>query len=88
MISVFFVYSVYICFRDGTQGAGRHSPCRSSFAISETAMFMETKKTWESVLRAYPYSQALALPLDEDKQRRSLPTSVNIYAHATTQHNP
>ena len=24
--------------------------------------------------RAYPYIQALALPLDEDKQRSSLPT--------------
>ena len=32
---------------------------------------METKKTWEYVsLRAYPYYQALALPLLKDKQRK------------------
>ena len=35
---------------------------------------METKKTWEYVsLRAYPYNQALALPLLKDKQRKACP---------------
>ena len=31
------------------RGAGRHSPCRSSFAISKTAKLLGTKKTWEFV---------------------------------------
>ena len=81
MISVFFVSSV-------SRG---HTMCCPVLPQPRLSLFTYTfwnKKTWESVLRAYPYSQALALPLCEDKQRRSLPTSVNIYVHATTQHNP
>ena len=31
---------------------------------------LETKKTWENILRAYPCSQAFALPPDKDKQRK------------------
>ena len=34
---------------------------------------METKKTWEFILCAYPYLQALALPLYEDKQHKACP---------------
>ena len=40
------------------------------------------KKTWKQVsFRAYPYVLALALPLDEDKQRKALSTPSDIYAH-------
>lgn len=35
---------------------------------------LDTKKTWESLLLAYPDFQALALPIIKDKQR-SQPTS-------------
>ena len=57
---------------------------------------METKKTWEKCLsRAYHSSQALALPQDKDKQRKSLPTPSEIYTlrpehprHTYTQISP
>ena len=42
---------------------------------------METKKTWEYVsLRAYPITQALALPPDKDKQLEACPRQ-SIYTH-------
>ena len=34
-----------------------------------------------SLALTYLYSQALALPLDEDKQRRACPRQVIIYTH-------
>ena len=40
------------------------------------------KKTWKQVsFRAYPFVQALALPLSKDKQRKALSTPSDIYAH-------
>ena len=40
----------------------------------QSTQIMETKKTWENVsIRAYPYNQALALPLEKDKQRKACP---------------
>jgi len=36
-------------------------------------------------LPAYPYYQALALPLGKDKQRKACPRRVNIHIHTTAQ---
>ena len=45
-----------------------------------TLKIMETKKTWECVSsRAYPNTQAFALPLSKDKQRQACPRRDNIY---------
>ena len=44
------------------------------------------KKTWEYCsFIAYPYSQALALPLYEDKQRKASPRRVDMHIHTTAQ---
>ena len=42
--------------------------------------FVEIKKAWEFFLRAYPSSQAFALPLRKDKQRKSAHAKVTIYS--------
>ena len=48
----------------------------------QSTQIMETKKTWEYVShRAYPYHQAFALPLHEDKQLKACPRRDNICIH-------
>ena len=50
----------------------------------QSTQIMETKKTWEYVsLRAYPWFQAFALPLYEDKQRKPAHASDYIYTYTT-----
>ena len=47
----------------------------------QSTQIMETKKTWEYVsLRAYPITQALALPPDKDKQLEACPRQ-RLYIH-------
>ena len=61
--------------------AGRHAT---------NILTMETVPFWERVQKrrgsigfylAYPYNQALALPLLKDKQRKACPRRVNIDIH-------
>ena len=48
----------------------------------QSTQIMETKKTWEYVsLRAYPNTQAFALPLSKDKQRKPAHASDYIHIH-------
>ena len=42
------------------------------------------KRRGRKFLRAYPWSQAFALPLGKDKQRKACPRRVNIYIRTTT----
>ena len=50
----------------------RHWLCPEYSLFSDviSMYFVEIKKAWEYFLRAYPSSQAFALPLRKDKQRK------------------
>ena len=65
------MYKIKISFSDrGTRRCWAVIPKLSELTLK----IMETKKTWECVSsRAYPCSQAFALPLNEDKQRQACP---------------
>jgi len=66
------------CADNWTQGSLAGTPLSVIFAIfKKQPNFLETKKDVGVCLsRAYPYHQALALPLHEDKQRRACPRRV------------
>ena len=50
----------------------RHWLCPENSLFSDviSMYFVEIKKAWEFFFRAYPSSQAFALPLRKDKQRK------------------
>ena len=55
--------------------------------MSEPTRYNQTQKLWKQKRRgsmslgAYPLDQALALPLNEDKQRKACPRRDDIYTH-------
>ena len=62
-----------------TPPAGHHSP------FLKQPNYLEQKRRGSMSLRAYPNYQALALPLDKDKQRKACPRH-RIYID-TLRHN-
>ena len=64
--------------------ADRHSPASHHRHLLKNSQTYGNKKRRGSKvsLRAYPITQALALPPDKDKQRKACPRQV-IYAYIT-----
>ncbi len=60
------------CIMARNEPSKRHWLCPENSLFSDviSMYFVEIKKAWEFFFRAYPSSQAFALPLRKDKQRK------------------